>query len=106
MRARAAKTLIVGTLLALAFSPQRAPAQMPTNDVIPNEAAALRVALAIMEGFYGEKLVRSAPGYKVFRQNDDWVIIPDLPSNIRGGGLPEMVISGRDGRVRHLILGR
>jgi hypothetical protein len=107
LRAMSLATAIMSGLFANAEAQQ--PADM-IPDTIPDTATALKVGTAILEARYGE-LFRKGRPYKAVLIGDEWLIVsegaPSKPGAIKfGGGMPELSMSRKDGRVTHIQLSR
>ena len=84
------------------------------RDLIPDEATALLVGIAILTAYFGKNLVQQFEPYK-------WAVMGDSPAHkearreqerlgpeyhisVRGGGAPELTLSPTDARVEHIAL--
>jgi hypothetical protein len=92
--------LVIAFLAAAAAQPRNV-----NRDLIPDAVTALKVGIAILEAYYGEKLVRE---FKAVMNDDDWSISPDRyrPLGLAGGGDPYIEISKKDARVLSIYLSR
>ena len=82
------------------------------RDVVPDEAAALKIGLAVMEAYFGEKHVAAGKPNKAVRlqlvgQIEFWGVVSDTnPPGVFGGGHPEIALSAKDGRVLQINYSR
>ena len=73
--------------------------------VIRNEHTAIAIAEALAFGTYGEKQIRSEKPYQAALIDDYWVIMGSLPVGYTGGVF-EVILDAKDGRVLHLMHGQ
>ena len=69
--------------------------------VVPTEAVAVGIHIAIVRAAYGETALRDAP-FHAIRSGDYWVAHGTLPKGI-AGGTPLTVIRAKDGKVLYVI---
>jgi hypothetical protein len=100
---RAAALGLLSALMCGKVFGQEATTQHPH---LPDADAALRVGLPILESKYGKELVAKGQPYQAVSKDDRWLIVPSLPSGMRGGGRPELSLSKRDAQVMSIGLSR
>ena len=93
------------------------------QNLIPDEATALEVGIAILEAYYGKQFVEAFEPYRAVLMGDKWAVMGDSPAHkearrkqeqlgpnyhivIYGGGAPELTLSPVDGRVENIALAR
>lgn len=91
--------------------------------MIPDEATALTIGIAILTAYYGKDIVDRFRPYRVASLQENWAVMgtssaqteantkqnalgPDNFLLVRGGGAPEIAVSGRDSQVLSLGLSR
>ena len=93
------------------------------RDLIPDEATALLVGVAILTAYFGKDVVKQFEPYKAVLMFGRWAVMGDSPAHkearreqerlgpdyhisVRGGGAPELTLSPTDARVEHIALAR
>jgi hypothetical protein len=75
--------------------------------LVPDAKTAVRIAEAICEAKYGNKIVTNYQPYSARLEGDNWTVIgTPADGSTRAGGMPEVIISKIDGRVVHIQLSR
>jgi len=69
--------------------------------VVPTEAVAVGIHIAIVRAAYGERALREAP-FHAIRSGDYWVAHGTVPKGM-AGGTPLTVIRAKDGKVLWVI---
>jgi RHS repeat-associated protein len=109
--AAAAAAFVAGVTTGRLDPPLNAGAQQmkkPNRDVIPDAAAAVKIGVAILEAYFGEKFVRERAPYGAILRDDNWEVGSrgEVPFGQMGGGDPMIVLSKRDACVLHISLNR
>ena len=77
----------------------------PERGMVPDEATAIAIALAVWRPIYGEQhIARKAP-FHARLTNGEWTVEGSLPPRTRGG-VPLAVIAQRDGRILRISHGK
>ena len=77
----------------------------PERGMVPDEATAIAIALAVWRPIYGEQnIARQAP-FHARLTNGEWTVEGYLPPNMLGG-VALAVISQRDGRILRISHGK
>jgi hypothetical protein len=76
----------------------------PPNGFVPNEATAIRIAVAVWEPIYGVAQIAAQKPYRARLENGIWVVKGTLHSDLGGVAIAEIVKS--DGRVLRVSHGR
>ncbi len=93
------------------------------RNLIPDEATALLVGVAILTAYFGQDLVQQFEPYRAVLMFGKWAVMGDSPAHrearreqerlgpdyhisVRGGGAPELTLSPSDARVEHIALAR
>jgi len=93
------------------------------RNLIPDEATALQVGVAILTAYFGKELVARFEPYQAVLLYGKWAVMGDSPVHkearreqerlgpdhfiaVRGGGAPEITLSPIDARVEHIALAR
>ena len=80
------------------------------SDAVPNEETALLIAEAVLGSVYGEDTLYTKPYSGTYdRIRNAWIITGNLPEPTEGqlinGGVPEIVIGKRDGKILKMYHG-
>jgi hypothetical protein len=78
---------------------------MPKGGVIPDEATAIKVAVAVWEPIYGAEQIAKEKPYRAMLANGVWTVQGSLPKG-RVGGVVLAEISGADGRILRISHGK
>jgi hypothetical protein len=73
---------------------------------LPDAETALQVGLHILTAKYGEQLVAKSQPYKAVAAGDRWLIVPNSPPGMRGGGKPELALSIENAEILSIGLSR
>ena len=91
-------------VLILAFSasasaqlPQPAGTGAPSTDAVPDASTAIRIAEAVWLPIYGDRIYEKRPFVATLR-GEVWLVSGTLPKDALGG-VPQVRIAKRDGRV-------
>ena len=77
----------------------------PELGMVPNEATAIAIALAVWRPIYGEQhIARKAP-FHARLADGEWTVEGSLPPHTKGG-VPLAVIAQRDGRILRISHGK
>ena len=77
----------------------------PELGMVPNEATAVAIALAVWRPIYGEQhIARKAP-FHARLADGEWTVEGSLPPHTKGG-VPLAVIAQRDGRILRISHGK
>lgn len=75
------------------------------KDIVPDEKTAIKIAEAVWLPRFGKDIYKKKP-FKATLENDSiWHVEGTLPKGYRGG-VPEAIISKKDGRVIRIFHGR
>lgn len=78
---------------------------IPTEGFVPNEATAIKIAIAVWTPIYGDKISKNKP-YKIILKNGVWIVEGSLPSNYTLGGVPYIEIQKTDGKILKVMHGK
>jgi len=93
--------------VALAFQhPHVTPSYIPKAGFVPNEGTAIRIAEAVLSPIYGEQHVIRERPLTARLSNGVWYVKGTLPKPYTRGGVAEIEISKRDGRILYVMHGR
>ena len=95
--------LIVGATLQLAAG-DRVSDWAPPNGFVPNEATAIRIAVAVWEPIYGAAQIAAQKPYRARLEKGIWIVEGTLHSEVGGVAIAE--ISKSDGRVLRVSHGQ
>jgi hypothetical protein len=100
--------IAVALSLALAVNAGAQEMKKPNRDVVPDAAAAVKIGVAILEAYFGEKFVRERAPYGAILRDDNWEVGSrgEVPFGQMGGGDPMIILSRRDACVLHISLNR
>ena len=76
----------------------------PPNGFVPNEATAIRIAVAVWEPIYGVAQIAAQKPYRVRLEKGVWIVEGTLHSEVGGVAIAE--ISKSDGRVLRVSHGQ
>ena len=77
----------------------------PERGMVPDEATAIAIALAVWRPIYGEQhIARKAP-FHARLADGEWTVEGSLPPHMKGG-VPLAVIAQRDGRILRISHGK
>jgi hypothetical protein len=101
--------LSVFVLLVIGVSAQvaagdRVSGWAPPNGFVPNEATAIRIAVAVWEPIYGVAQIAAQKPYRARLEKGVWIVEGTLNSELGGVAIAEIVKS--DGRVLRVSHGR
>ena len=71
---------------------------IPKDGFVPNEATAIKIAMAVWTPIYGNKITKNKP-YKIKLKNGVWFVEGSLPANFTLGGVPYIEIQKIDGKI-------
>ncbi len=102
--------LVAFGLIALLTSPLAAAEEpkhnaIPKGGVIPDEATAIKVAVAVWEPIYGAEQIAKEKPYRATLANGIWTVQGSLPKG-SVGGVVLAEISKADGRILRLSHGK
>jgi hypothetical protein len=83
----------------------RADGYMPPNGLVPNAAVAGKIAEDVLVPIYGEAIISKELPLKVELHGDIWFVRGTLPAG-RLGGVAEIRIDKRDGRISYVMHGK
>lgn len=87
-------------MLAVGAADVTAQPLFTTQDIVPDEATAVKLAVIIFDTYFGKELTAKGQPYKAtLRWGEWWVGTATISPDVRGGGMPELVLSPKDGRV-------
>jgi hypothetical protein len=95
----------LGLAAALAMTISETVAQggyTPPLGFIPDAQTAIAVARAVLTPIYGAEKIRSEEPLTARKQDDVWVVSGTLPAGL-AGGVVEVSISAKDGRILRVI---
>jgi len=70
----------------------------PANGLVPDQATAIAIAVAVWKPVYGKKNVAGEAPYQATLENDRWIVTGTLPKG-RVGGTATAVIDKVNGRI-------
>jgi uncharacterized lipoprotein YbaY len=77
----------------------------PVQGFVPNEAAAIQIAVAVWSPIYGAENIERQRPFRAVLRGDVWIVEGSLPPKHRGGvALAE--ISKKDGRILRVTHGK
>lgn len=79
---------LLGIMVAvtMAASAQDLPySYKPAAGYVPDATTAIRIAVAVWEPIYGEKVIASEKPYRATLKNGRWLVESSLPTSIDGG---------------------
>lgn len=94
---------LLSPLLSAAEEPKHN--AIPKGGVIPDEATAIKVAVAVWEPIYGAEQIAKEKPYRVTLTNGIWTVQGSLPKGWRGG-VVLAEISKTDGRILRISHGK
>ncbi|PIS47402.1 MAG: hypothetical protein COT17_03605 [Elusimicrobia bacterium CG08_land_8_20_14_0_20_51_18] len=77
----------------------------PKDGCVPNEEAAVKIAVAVWIPIYGEEQIEKEKPYKATLKNGIWHVNGSLPE-VMVGGVAEAEISKEDGRILRISHGK
>jgi hypothetical protein len=75
------------------------------EELLPNEEVAIAVAEPILFNIYGKERIMEERPYKTIRSGEHWVIEGHLDDDMLGGVF-EIILSSKDGRVMKISHGK
>jgi len=78
---------------------------IPKDGFVPNEATAIKIAIAVWTPIYGDKISKNKP-YKIKLKNGVWFVEGSLPTNFTLGGVPYIEIQKTDGKILKVMHGK
>jgi len=78
---------------------------IPKDGFVPNEATAIKIAIAVWTPIYGVEISKNKP-YKAKLKNGVWLVEGSLPANFTLGGVPYIEIQKTDGKILKVIHGK
>lgn len=75
---------------------------VPKDGFIPDEATAIKVALAVLAPIYGEKIISSEHPFSATLAKDVWTVIGTVPKG-HVGGAAEIRISKSSGKIIRVV---
>jgi len=78
---------------------------LQNEELLPNEEVAIAVAEPILFHIYGKEQILAQRPYKTIRSGEHWVIEGHLDDDMLGGVF-EIILSSKDGRVMKLSHGK
>jgi hypothetical protein len=101
---------LIFALSALALVTSSAIAQqevyLPAEGAVPTADTAIKIARAVLIAWIGEtKIQRQEPLIAQLNEHNNWLVTGTLPQGMRGG-VGEVEIARRDGRILRMSLGR
>ena len=94
---------LVGTA-SLAVAGDKPHNVAPANGYVPNEATAIRIAVAVWEPIYGASKIAEQKPYRARLEKGIWIVEGTLHAEI--GGIAVAEIAKSDGRVLRVSHGR
>jgi hypothetical protein len=74
-------------------------------EAVPNEEVAIQIAEAVLIPIYGEDVLLNRPFKAIYDKSlKSWIVIGTLPEGYLGG-VPEIVIRRKDGRIMKITHG-
>jgi hypothetical protein len=79
----------------------------PKEGYVPNSQTAIKIAVAVWEPIYGEKMIAGEkPYHALLDSNNVWHVYGSLPDDYALGGTAEAEIAKDDGRILSVIHGK
>ena len=78
---------------------------IPKDGFVPNEATALKIAIAVWTPIYRNEISKNTP-FKIKLKNGVWYIEGSLPANFTLGGVPYIEIQKTDGKILKVMHGK
>ena len=94
--------LLVEFFGPIAFS--QTPSYLPKNGFVPDDRTAIAVAEAVLIGIYGEKQIEGERPFFAKLEREIWIVHGTI--HAPNGGVAEIRISKKDGRVLHVSHGK
>jgi len=86
-----------GRIVSLNFTPK--------DGFVPNEATAIKIAVAVWEPIYGAEYIAGEKPYQARLTNDVWIVEGSLPEDAKGG-VAEAQIAKTDGKILNVSHGK
>ena len=100
------RLVILASLAFAAGAVEPAPhSYTPKGGFVPNERAAIAIAVAVWVPIYGEEQILMQKPYTATLVNDTWVVEGSLPKNM-AGGVARAEIAKKDGRIVRVTHGK
>lgn len=105
------RTLVMAiTLLLLAPlaypQPLSAHNYKPPQGYVPDEATAIKIAVAVWEPIYGQEQISKQKPYKAILVNGIWIVEGSLPKPYTPGGAAVAEIAKDDGKILRVSHGK
>jgi hypothetical protein len=97
-----ALAIVSATVAAIADGPF---SYHPKAGFVPDETTAVRIAEAVLIPIYGQKQIESERPFSGKREGDVWKVEGDMPHE-DFGGVAEVWIDSRDGRILRMTHGK
>ena len=110
-RRRLAVTALIPFLAAISIGAQSRGIRVPINGFVPDSLTAMRVAEAVLEPVYGAALVQRERPFSAKLVKSTWIVrgggVDEVPDSLRrAGGVAEVRIARRDGRIEYMSHGK
>ncbi|APV48322.1 hypothetical protein BWI17_00660 [Betaproteobacteria bacterium GR16-43] len=79
---------------------------VPPNGYVPDAETAVQIAVAVWSPIYGREKIEQEKPYRAVLKGDVWTVVGSLPSAYQLGGVAEIEISKKDGRVLRVTHGK
>ena len=79
---------------------------VPANGYVPDAETAVQIAVAVWSPIYGRDKIEREKPYSAVLKGDVWTVVGSLPSGHQRGGVAEIEISKKDGRVLRVTHGK
>lgn len=75
----------------------------PKNGFVPDSATAVTIARTVLTTIYGKEQIISEEPLTASLQGDIWLVVGTLPKGVTKGGVAELKLSKKDGRIISVI---
>ena len=105
------RTLLIAVILLL-FAPwaySQSPIahnHNPPQSYVPDEATAIKIAVAVWEPIYGKERIAQQKPYKAVLVKGTWIVEGTLPKQYTAGGVAAAEIAKEDGRILRVSHGK
>jgi hypothetical protein len=97
-------TMTFGVCIAVAFADDPA-GFIPKDGFVPDEATAIKIAVAVLEPIYGRDKIDGEKPFKAKLDSGTWTVVGSIDKG-HVGGVALVKISKRDARVLSVTHGR
>jgi hypothetical protein len=96
--------LIAGSTWSIIATPQCG--REPVDGYVPNKNTAIRIAVAVLSPIYGDEHIAQEQPFTASLKDGVWTVEGTPPKPETNGGVAEIRISKKDGRVLYVCHGK